>query len=327
MTVKDDQSELPFEATADVNVTRWGRVWHFVDVWVTSPARIVWEDFRTRVGLLILMVYILMGTVGVVVYPVPKLNAGPRLVGAFQNPNYILGTTTTGQDLLGLMIHSTPFMLKMVIAGAVFTTVMSVVIGTVSGYKRGRTDQVLMGLSDIALVIPGLPLVIVLSIAIQPEDPFVVGVLLTINGWAGLARSVRSEVISLRNEAYIEASSVMGLSTASIILKDILPNIMPYVLINFMQAGRNVIFASVGLYYLGLLPFSALNWGVILNTAQKSGALNGFHALHWIIVPIVTISGLVFALVYFSQGLDRIFNPRIRARHAKTVETDSIEEV
>jgi len=119
----------------------------------------------------------------------------------------------------------------------------------------------------------------------------------------------------------------MGLSTSSIILKDILPNIMPYVLINFMQAGRNVIFASVGLYYLGLLPFSALNWGVILNNAQKAGALNGFHALHWIIVPIVTISGLVFALVYFSQGLDRIFNPRIRARHAKTVETEGVDEV
>jgi len=327
MTVKDDQSELPFETTADVDVTRWDQVVHFADVWVTSPARIVWDDFRTRVGLIILSVYALMGTVGVLFYPVPRLNAGPRLVGPFENFEYILGTTATGQDLLGLMIHSTPFMLNMVIAGAVFTSTMSVVVGTLAGYKRGRTDQILMGLSDIALVIPGLPLVIVLAIAIQPENPLVVGVLLTINGWAGLARSVRSEVISLRNEAYIEASSIMGLSTSSIILKDILPNIMPYVLINFMQAGRNVIFASVGLYYLGLLPFSGLNWGVVLNTAQKSGALNGFHALHWIVVPIVTISALVFGLVYFSQGLDRIFNPRIRARHSKTMESDSPEDV
>lgn len=327
MTVKDDPLEHPFETTADVDVTRWDQFRHSVDVWVTSPARIMWADFRTRVGAAIVLVYLLMGTVGVVLYPVPRLNAAPQLVGAFQNLDYVLGTTSTGQDLLGLIIHSTPFMLKMVIAGAVFTTVMSVVIGTVSGYKGGRIDRVLMALSDIALVIPGLPLVIVLAIVIQPENPFVVGVLLTINGWAGLARSVRSEVISLRNEAYIEASGVMGMSTSSIILKDILPNIMPYVLINFMQAGRNVIFASVGLYYLGLLPFSGLNWGVILNTAQKSGALTGLKSIHWIMVPVITISGLVFGLVYFSQGLDRIFNPRIRARHAKTVETDPSDEI
>lgn len=322
MGTQEEDTELPFETTSEITTTRIDRALHLIDIWVTSPARIVWEDFRTRVGLLIILLYLFMGTVGTVVYPAPTMNAGPRLVGAFQTLEFPLGTTTTGEDLLGLMIHSTPFMLKMVAAGAVFTTVMATVIGTLSGYKRGTTDQILMAISDIALVIPGLPLVIVLSIALQPENPYVIGVLLTINGWAGLARSVRSEVISLRNEAYIESSSIMGLSTSSIILKDILPNIMPYVLINFMQAGRNVIFASVGLYYLGLLPFSALNWGVILNNAQKSGALNGFHAIHWVVIPMLTISLLVFGFIYFSQGLDRVFNPRIRARHAKTVETE-----
>ena len=314
--------EIPIEVVSETTTTRTEELRNRLDVWLFSPASIVWNDFRTRVGLLIISVYLLMGTLGVLFYPAPKLNQGPILASPFVTAEFPLGTTATGQDLLALIIHSTPFMLKMIFAGAVFSSVVAAVVGTVSGYKGGSTDQILMSIADIALVIPGLPLVIVLSIAIQPENPYVVGVLLAINGWAGLSRSIRSEVVSLRNDAHVENSTIMGMSTSSVIVKDILPDLMPYILVNFMQAARNVIFASVGLYYLGLLPYSASNWGIILNNAQKAGAMTGFKSAHWVIFPMIAISVLVFGLIYFSQGLDRVFNPRIRARHARTVETD-----
>jgi peptide/nickel transport system permease protein len=176
------------------------------------------------------------------------------------------------------------------------------------------------------MTIPGLPLVIVLAVALEPENPFVIGLLLTVNAWAGLARTIRSQVLSLRSESYVEASRIMGVSTPHIIYDDILPNIMPYVLINFMSAARNVIFSSVGLYFLGILPFTTLNWGVMMNLAYKNSALLTLNAAHWLIIPMFVISLLSYGLIMFSQGMDRVFNPRVRARHATTTSDEGVED-
>jgi peptide/nickel transport system permease protein len=324
--MSDETKSTPFETRSSSQETRLDRAKATFDLWIYSPFSIIMSDIRTQIGLAIITFYILMGTVGVIVVNPPELNEGPRLLGMFQSLDFPLGTTRQGRDLLELTVHSTPPMLKMILSGAVFATTVAVLVGTFSGFLGGSVDRVLMTISDIAMVIPGLPLIIVISIAFPPKNPYIVGILLTINAWAGLARSIRSEVLTIREMDYVEASKILGIPTRVIILKDILPNVMPYVLMNFMQAARNVIFASVGLYFLGLLPYTNLNWGVILNRAYQQGALTSVESAHWVFVPIVTITMLTFGLVYFAQGLDQIFNPRVRARHAKTVEDESIPE-
>ena len=322
MSDQNQTSTASFETVSDYEETRKDRAKAVFDLWVYSPMSIIMDDIRTQIGLAIIVFYVLMGTVGVVIIDPPVLNENPRLIGAFRTLEYPLGTTQQGRDLLELIVHSTPPMLKMIVSGAVFATVIAVVLGTLSGFKRGTADQVIMTLTDIALVIPGLPLIIVVSIAFPPRNPYMVGIILTINAWAGLARSIRSEVLSIREKDYVEASTILGIPTSIIILKDILPNVMPYVLMNFMQAARNVIFASVGLYFLGLLPYTNLNWGVILNRAYEQGALTSAVGAHWLLIPVFTIGLLTFGLVFFAQGLDRIFNPRVRARHSRTASTD-----
>lgn len=321
MASESPELENPFETTSDTTVTRRDRIERTLDVWVYAPFKIMWDDMRTRVGLLIVLIYALMGTVGVVVIPAPSMNEGPVLLPAFQSIQYPLGTDKFGQDLFEAIVHATPAMLKMIIAGSVFTTAVATIVGTVSGYKGGETiDTILMSISDIAMTIPGLPLIIVIAIALEPRNPFVVGIILTINAWAGLARSLRSQVLAVREDAYIEASALMGVPTPKIIAYDVLPNLMPYIVINFVQSARNVIFASVGLYFLGLLPFTTLNWGVMMNMARQSGALRSPRALHWLLVPMIAITLLTFGLILLAQGMDRVFNPRVRARHASTVE-------
>ena len=324
--MSDKTESVPFETVSGYEETHLDRLRATFDLWVYSPFSIIMDDIRTRIGISIIVFYILMGTVGVLIVDPPVLNQGPRLVGAFQSLEYPLGTTQQGRDLLGLIVHSTPPMLKMILSGAVFATSVAIVMGTLSGFKGGTVDRVLMTMTDIAMVIPGLPLIIVIGLAFPPKDPFMVGIVLTINAWAGLARSIRSEVLTIREMDYVEASAILGIPTRIIILKDILPNVMPYVLMNFMQAARNVIFASVGLYFLGLLPYTNLNWGVILNRAYQQGALTSSDAAHWILIPILTIGTLTFGLVYFAQGLDQIFNPRVRARHARTVQDESVPD-
>ena len=108
----------------------------------------------------------------------------------------------------------------------------------------------------------------------------------------------------------------MGISTPRIIVKDIIPNLMPYITVNFVFAARYVMFASVGLYFLGVLPYSAQNWGVTLNFAYSNGALFSWQAAHWLLAPMIAIMGLSLGLILLGQGLDRVFNPRVRTRMA-----------
>ena len=319
-----DEIDWRSEASS-VEVTRRERLSEFYRKRLYEPGLIAWSDMRTRIGLSILSVYILMAVAAVFgLWRNPSPNQAERLLAPFQAIQYPLGTTQSGVDLLALMIDSTPFILLMVLAGGVWATSLAVVVGTVSGYKGGAVDSAITSVSDFVMAIPGLPLVIVLAITLSPENPIFLGVVLTINYWAGLGRSIRSQVLSIRQESYVEASRTMGTSTPRIILKDILPNIMPYVMVNFVLAARYTIFASVGLYFIGVLPYTGQNWGVTLNNAYNQGGLFTFQALHWLLVPIVTIVGLTFALVLISQGMDRIFNPRVRTR--LTGESETVTE-
>ncbi|MFP8958059.1 ABC transporter permease [Natrialbaceae archaeon A-CW3] len=325
-SVEPLESTDAIEAVADETMSKRDRWMLSIERSVLAPARIVWSDLRARVGLLIITGFVVMGVVGTRVIDEPRVGEGGRLEPAFQSWAHPLGTDSVGRDVLGQIVHATPNMLLMILAGGVFTTVMATTVGTTSGYLGGRIDRSIMSITDIAMTIPGLPLVVILAAALSPQNPLVIGVILTINAWAGLARAIRSQVLTIRKNAYVEASKAMGISTASIIRRDVLPNIMPYVLINFVEAARNVIFASVGLYFIGVLPYdSVVNWGVMIDLAYQGGALQSSAATHWLLAPLFTITLLSFGLIMFAQGTDRMFNPRVRARHttSKKEETAS----
>ncbi|ADQ69462.1 ABC-type dipeptide/oligopeptide/nickel transport system, permease component [Halogeometricum borinquense DSM 11551] len=312
-----DGSEFTFETSSSVETSRRERLSEFYEEFIYKPGLVAWSDWRTRIGSLLLVVYILMGTVGAWVWRYPSTNQAPRFVPPLQNLNYPLGTTATGQDLAALIIHATPDMLIMVTAGGIWATGIALVIGTVAGYKGGSIDRLLTSASDVAMSIPGLPLIMVLAVVFSPENPILIGILITINYWAGLGRAIRSQVLTIRGNSYVEASRTMGVSTTRILTKDIIPNLMPYVLVSFVNAARYVIFASVGLYFLGILPFSTLNWGVTLNLAYTTGGALYLPSLaYWLIAPMVAIMGLSLAMILLAQGLDRVFNPRVRTRLA-----------
>ncbi len=310
-----------FEQMAEVSMTAGERRRQWFDEKVLAPARIVWDDWRARTGIVVVTFYLLMGIVGPRIVAEPSPNQGDLLVGAFRTTQHPLGTTSSGIDILSQVVYATPSMLLMVASGAVFTVVLGLTVGTVAGYKGGRVDSVMMTVSDIMMTIPGLPLTIVLATVLQIEgNPVVIGVLITINAWAGLARAIRSQVLTLRDEAYVEASRIMGMSTSTIVIGDIVPNLMPYVAMNFVRQARAVIFGSVGLYFLGVLPYTTVNWGVMMNAAvNRAGAVSSPAAFHWMLVPMLTIIVLALGLTLLAQGADRIFNPRVRARHAESV--------
>lgn len=299
------------------------------DLYVRAPFGIAWSDWRTRTGGIILIFYILLGTVGVWLYPETTINEGPRYLRPFQDVQFPMGTTDNGYDLASLIIHATPAMLKMMLAGVVISLGWGSLVGLISGYKGGMVDRALMTLTDTFAVIPGLPLIVVLAAIYPPTDPYLLGAMLAITMWAPLARELRSQVLTIRGEDYVEAARAMGLTTPTIIGQEVMPKLAPYILIRGAFNARGVIFGSVGLYFIGLLPMRGTeNWGVILYNAYSQGDAHIllYERGHWLLVPMLTLAVLTFGLVLLSQGLDRVFNPRLRARHAKTVADEEGQE-
>lgn len=310
--------DSPFEVVSSVEETRTDRLRKVADSYLRAPVAIVWTDWRARIGFTIVMSYLLLGIVGPHVIEPPEVAEAGALAKPFQSMDYPLGTDNAGRDLLAQVIFSTTEILKMAAAGAIATVGIGTVVGAVAGYKGGRVDTVLSSITDVFINLPGLPTVMVLALLLPiGNNPYVVGLLLSIAAWGGLARAIRSQMLTLRSEAFVEASRAMGISTRTIVFKEIVPHLMPFVVINLTNAARRVIFSAVALYYLGILPFDNLNWGITLNQAYDAGAHYRPGALHWFLVPMIAIVFFSIGLILLGQSLDRVFNPRVRARHEK----------
>lgn len=311
----DSETQSSFAVEADYDETLLDHYQTQFDIWIGQPMRILWNDYRGRTGIIIIALYVLMGTVGTLVVPTPTTNQGEGLIVPFTNPRFPLGTDGLGQDLLGLMVHATPDMFAMMLAGALFGNLLGVTLGMIAGYMGGNIDKVIMTFTDSIGSIPGLPLIIILAALIEPTNPFLIGIIVNIQGWAGGSRGIRAQVFPVRKNEYVEASEALGEPVSNILVKDILPNLLPLVFIGFMGGMTTVIHASVALYFLGILPFEANNWGIVLNYAYYSSGFWNLSAAHWLLVPSVTIVGLTFACVMVAQSADQVFNPRVRARH------------
>jgi ABC-type dipeptide/oligopeptide/nickel transport system permease component len=290
-----------------------------------TPLRIIWTSPRARVGAIIIAVFALMGIFGPYVVPEPKPMQAQPLLQPFENMNYPLGTDDLGRGLLRQMIHATRPMIIMMATGGLITLLTAVVLGVTAGYLGGMIDKVLMTITDIVMNIPGLALVIVLALILEPKSAVFVGAILAVDNWPRLARQLRSQTLTIRTEAHVESSRVLGLSTHSILSKNIMSRLMPMLTMGLAGSMRNILMESVGLYFLGILPYTNLNWGVVLNAARNAGALSGASRFHWLLAPMLFIATLTYGLQLFAQGTDRLFNPRLRARHAATIDTDETE--
>lgn len=339
-TVPDGGSSLEetdlFTRTADVpERTRREKFFRQFDVYIGSPLRVAFDDLRMVIGSALIIGFFLVGSIptieplihdlfGVWLVKPPAQNTFDLFAAPFQSLQYPLGTDNWGRDLLGLIVYATPAMLKLVIAGGLISAVIGTLIGTSSGYIGGWYDRVSMILTDTVLTIPAFPFIIVISIVWTIKDPVYIGLLLGIDNWPRLSRALRSQVLSIREEAATEAARAMGLSKITILRRYVIAALAPYILINLANSSKRVIFEAVALYYLGILSYSGLNWGVMLDEAYKNGALGNPDRLHWMLVPMVPIILLSMGFILVAQGMDRVFNVRLQAKHQTTEdETES----
>jgi peptide/nickel transport system permease protein len=275
--------------------------------------RICKSDKSAFIGGTVVLIYLLIAIFGpIFVHLGTEQNpANAYLSPSWQHP---LGTDFLGQDVLTELVLGTRPVLEVGLLAAFFAVGVGVIVGLASGYLGGAIDMALMRIADVFLTIPGLPLVIVIASIIRTSSPIVLAGIIAITAWAGLARAVRSQALSLRTSDFIEAAKVQGLPLRNMIGRQLLPNVGPYVAINFLLAVTGAIYAEVGLFLLGVAPVSGVNWGIMINLAMGNGALYTPKSMLYLFSPMAAIVLLQVALVFFARALDQIFNPRLRTQ-------------
>lgn len=278
------------------------------DLW-----RILLDDRGSMVGALVLCIYVFLAIFGPYITHLSSTeNPAKAFLGP--GPGHWLGTDFYGRPILPQLILGTRPIMEVAVLSGIVVVLIGVVVGMASGYKGGVADGAIMRVIDIVLTIPGLPLIIVISAAIHSANPFVLAGILSVTGWAGLARAVRSQALSLRSVDFVEAARVQGLPLRHMIAREMLPNIGPYVAISFLLAINGAIYALVGLFLLGVAPVSGTNWGTMINLAMSQGSLYSTRSALYLFAPMAMIVFLHMAFIFFSRALDRLFNPRLRVR-------------
>ena len=222
----------------------------------------------------------------------------------------IMGTDELRRDLAIGLLWGTPLALFIGLAVSIGSVVMGLVYGIYAGFKGKKTDETMMRFNDIIYALPALPFLIILSVTIS-NSIFVMTGFLMIFGWVGIAKVARSMSLQIKTRGYVEAATIMGQKDSKMILKHILPQLLPYAFASIAISVPAAITTEAGLSFLGLGDPSFPTWGQILHDANTFGA--AARGLWWWIVPpgiMIAITGLAF--VFIGNALDSIINPKLK---------------
>lgn len=222
------------------------------------------------------------------------------------------GTDYEGRDTLVQVLRGGSEVVTVGFLSALISTLIAVTFGALGAFVGGRVDWLITAITDVILTIPTLPLFIMIAGLFTLNSAWELSFILGIVSWPLLLRAVRSQVMSLKERDYVEAARALDLGTPHIIFREMLPNMMSYIVINFVLAATGAIYLSITLVFLGLVPLSETNWGVMLNLGWERGALYLPSALPYILGPTAAIVLLQFSLVLSLRSLDEVFNPRLR---------------
>jgi peptide/nickel transport system permease protein len=262
-------------------------------------------------GFFMVTLIILISFAGPLLWP-PETSANVAEINKGVSSEHWLGTDFQGQDNLRKIINGGKDIVTIALLTGVLSMLIAVVVGSFSAFVGGWVDAILMDLVNIWLTIPKFPLLAVLATVLSLKDVVMLSVLMALLDWPALARQVRSQVLSLKNREYIEAATMLDLGTPRIVFRELLPNMMSFIAISTIFEMTHAIYQQTGLIFLGIVPYSSANWGVMISAAERRGVLFNPQAAWSILAPMGAIVLFQLALVSFARSLDEVFNPRLR---------------
>jgi peptide/nickel transport system permease protein len=264
------------------------------------------------VGLALIGGLILFSLIGALTWDLDRHRA--LSVRAIQPPSWELpfGSDRQGRDLLAVMIAGTPLTLRIGLIAGFLGVGIGTILAFVSAYYGGWIDYTIRGIVDIGLTVPGLLVLIILAVTIRQgitvdQMALVVAVL----AWLYPTRTIRAQVLSMRERSFVQMAKLSGMSGPEIIVKEMLPNLFPYLLAALVNSVSAAVLASVGLEVLGLGPIESPTIGMTIYWVLYNAALiNGWW--WWWAAPIAVLAILFIGLFSISVGMDEIANPRLR---------------
>ncbi len=274
--------------------------------------RTLWSNGKARIGIVLLGLIILMALLAPLI---AQHSPTSTSFTPYQNPSSSnwFGTTGNGQDVFSQIVYGARVSLLVgLVAGAV-ATLVAVTIGLVAGYRPGVVDEVLSFITNLALVIPGLPLMIILAAYIPNRSIWTIVLVVAFTSWATGARVVRSQATSIRERDFVSSSVFSGEGLFRIVFREILPNMTSLVAGSFFGAATAAVMAEASLEFLGLGNPNTVSWGTILYYAQQQ---NSLLTGQWVLVfaPGLMIALLAVSFTLINFGVDALSNPRLREK-------------
>jgi len=226
---------------------------------------------------------------------------------------HILGTNHAGHDLLSQLIWGTRVSLGIGLSTGLFVTALSLALALVSGYLGGLVDDVISFITNVMLVIPGLPLMIVIAAYVTMRGTLPIVLILGLTGWPYPTRLLRSQVLTLKSRDFVRVSRALGERTSFVVFREILPNMISIAMAEFFAASMAAMLGEATLSFIGLGNVSVVSWGTILFWAQSNGALLS-GAWWWFLPPGICIALVGTSFVLINFAIDEISNPRLRKR-------------
>jgi peptide/nickel transport system permease protein len=282
-------------------------------VWITAI-----REPKIATGLGIVLFFIALATFGPMIYRTDPSAISHDILQP-PSPEHWLGTTQTGQDVLAQLINGARISLFVGFVAGAIATVLSLFIGVLGGYLGGMTDEILSVFTNIFLVIPALPLVIILAGYLPGKGALSVAIVISVTGWAWGARVQRAQTLSIRQRDYVEAARIAGEGTMRIIFCEILPNEIAIVAASFLFTVIFAILTEAGLAFLGLANLGTWSWGTMLYWAQSDSALQ-VGAWWWFVPPGLCIALVGAGLAMINFGIDEFVNPRLRSAGIATTQ-------
>jgi len=265
------------------------------------------------VGLSIILAIVLFGLIGPFFTDVTHAQVGAVKPRKPPGVDYLLGTDSQGRDMWTVLIYATPNTLKMGLIAGFIGVGFGTVLGLIAGQFGGWIDAVIRVVSDSLLTVPAIAILVIIAGNIDRMSTFVMALVVASLGWMFTTRTVRAQVLTIREKAYVEVARVNGEGAWEILFREVMPNLMPYIVASFVGTVSGSILAVIGLEALGLGALEEMTLGNTIYWSQQSAAvLRGYW--WWWGPPIVMIALIFIGLFLTSVGFDRFANPRLARR-------------
>ena len=281
---------------------------------VNSAARRIWRAVRrnrkaTAGAILLLFFCFLALFPGLIAHDSPTAEIYGRSMGV--SSAHLLGTTAYGQDLFAQVVWGTRQVMIIAFGAGLAATAIAAIIGVTAAYVGGATDGVLNLITDVLLVIPLFPLLIVIAAYVQSSGTLVLITVLTLTGWSYTARQLRSQALSVRHRDFLESAKVRGERAVYIVCVEILPTMTSLLVAAFLTNALYAVLFASSLQFIGLGDPNATSWGTMLYWAENNEALQTGQYL-WAVAPGVCIAALGTAFALLNYAFDEIGNPALR---------------